>query len=96
MAKKTKRARIKLVKHIIVDGNVAEKGKTLEMDRVKATELVNAGQAEFVGEDEDEEDGRELEEREQYGVRVETPTHGDPGPVVLDDEPRAPKPKKRA
>lgn len=93
MAAKTKRARITLKKHVIVEGKIVEKGKTLEMDRHKATELVSAGQAEFVGEGEGEEDGRAVEEREQYGVRVERPTHGDPGPVVLDDESRSPKGK---
>lgn len=74
-------------------GEVVEKGKTLEMDWHKATELVSAGQAEFLDDSEGEEDGRAVEEREQYGVRVETPTHGDPGPVVLGDEPRRPKVK---
>jgi hypothetical protein len=93
MAGKTKRARIKLKKHVIVEDKVVEKGKTLEMDRHKATDLVNAGQAEFVDDDEGEEDGRAVEEREQYGVRIETPTHGDPGPVVLGEEPRRPKGK---
>lgn len=91
MAQKTKRARILLKKSIILEGKGhVEKGTTLEMDRHKATELVSVGQAEFIEDDEDEEDGREIEEREQYGVRVETPTNGDPGPAVLtgDDQAR--------
>lgn len=86
MATKTKRARIKLLKHVIIDGGkVAEKGSKLEMDRHKATELVSAGQAEFL--DEDDNDGREHEEEEQLGVRIERPTNGDPGVKNLDPKP---------
>lgn len=82
MAGKTKRARIKLLKHTIVEGKIAAKGSTVEMDRHKATELVAAKQAEFV--DEDADDDREREENPQYGVRIETPTHGDPGPEIVE------------
>ena len=82
MAVKTKRARIKLLKHVIIDGKHTDAGKTIEMDRHKATELVSVGQAEFVGED--DQDDRDVEEKEQYGVRVETPTHGDPGPREVE------------
>lgn len=85
MAAKTKRARIKLLKHVLIEGKHTEKGSKLEMDRSKATELVSAGQAEFV--DEDDEDGRDREEEEQIGVRIERPTHGDPGVRTLDPKP---------
>lgn len=85
MAAKTKRARIKLLKHVIIEGKHTEKGTRLEMDRHKATDLVSAGQAKF--EDEDEDDGRELEEEEQSGVRIERPTNGDPGVRHLDPQP---------
>jgi len=85
VAAKTKRARIKLLKHVIVEGKHVDKGSKLEMDRHKATELVAAGQAEFV--DEDADDDRELEESEQLGVRIEAPTHGDPGIRHLDPGP---------
>jgi hypothetical protein len=78
VAAKTKRARIKLLKHVLIEGKHTEAGSTLEMDRHKATELVSVGQAEFV--DEDNEDDREVEKGEQYGVRIESPTNGDPGP----------------
>lgn len=82
MAAKTKRARIKLLKHVIIEGKHTDKGKTIEIDRYFATSLVSAGQAEFVGED--DKDDRDVEEQEQYGVRIETPTHGDPGPREVD------------
>lgn len=82
MAAKTKRARLKILKNVIIEGKVAEKGATVEMDRHKATELVAAKQAEFV--DEDADDDREREESEQYGVRIEAPTHGDPGPEIVE------------
>jgi hypothetical protein len=82
VAAKTKRARIKLLKHVRIEGKVTEAGTTLEMDRHKATELVSAGQAKLV--DEDNEDDREVEKEEQYGVRIETPTHGDPGPREVE------------
>jgi len=92
MAKKSKRARIQLKKHVLINGKHTEKGTKLELDRVQASDLVSAGQAEFIDEGEGDEDGRDLEEREQYGVRVETPTHGDPGPRVIDQEPSRPEP----
>lgn len=87
MAAKTKRARIKLLKHVRIEGKHTEAGTTIEMDRHKASELVSSGQAKFV--DEDNEDDREVETGEQYGVRIETPTHGDPGPREV--EPNRPK-----
>ncbi len=89
MAQKAKRARIKLTKHIIVEGKHVDKGKTIELDRGKAQEIVSAGQAKFVDEDDEEPD--QAPGGEQYGVRIDTPTHGDPGPKVV--EPRAPKTK---
>jgi hypothetical protein len=92
VAAKTKRARIKLLKHVRIEGKHTEAGKTIEMDRHKATELVSTGQAEFV--DEDNEDGREVETGEQYGVRIEQPTHGDPGPQEV--EPNKPRVRKHA
>ena len=92
MAAKTKRARIKLLKHVLIEGKHTEAGSTIEMDRHKASELVSVGQAEFV--DEDNEDGREVEAGEQYGVRVESPTHGDPGPREV--EPNKAKVRKHA
>ena len=83
MAAKTKRAKITLLKHVRIDGKHTEAGSTVEMDRNKATDLVSAGQAKF--EDEDNEDERELEAGgEQFGVRIEAPTHGDPGPRVIE------------
>jgi hypothetical protein len=82
VAAKTKRARIKLKKHVLVEGKITEAGTTIELDRHKASELVSAGQAEFI--DEDNEDGREVETGEQYGVRIEAPTHGDPGPRKVE------------
>lgn len=85
MAAKTKRARIKLLKHVIIEGKHTDKGKTIEMDRHKASELVSAGQAEFV--DEENEDGREVEDGgEEFGVRIERPTHGDPGPAEVEHQ----------
>jgi hypothetical protein len=93
VAAKTKRARIKLVKNVIIEGKHTDAGKTIEMDRHKATELVSAGQAEFVNED-DKDDERDVEESEQYGVRIEKPTHGDPGPQEV--EPVKGKVKKHA
>lgn len=85
MAAKTKRARIKLLKHVIIEGKHTDKGSKLEMDRHKATELVSAGQAQFL--DEDDKDERELEDEEQIGVRIEQPTNGDPGVKNLDPKP---------
>lgn len=98
MAVKTKRARIKLVKHVLIEGKHVEKGSKLEMDRHKATELVSAGQAEFL--DEDDDDGRDREDgEEQLGVRIERPTNGDPGIKNLDPKPgqrgRGPSPNKK-
>jgi hypothetical protein len=84
VAAKTKRARIRLLKHVIIEGKHTDKGSKLEMDRHKATELVSTGQAEFMDEADDEKDGRDLEDGEQMGVRIEHPTHGDPGVKHLD------------
>jgi hypothetical protein len=94
VAAKTKRARITLLKHTIIEGKVTDKGTTVEMDRHKATELVSAKQAEFVEEDDEADDGREREESEQYGVRIETPTHGDPGPEIVEPHGIEPRSKK--
>jgi len=92
VAAKTKRARIKLLKGVIIEGKHTDAGKVIEMDRHKATELVAAHQAEFV--DEDKDDDRDLEGAEQHGVRIEAPTHGDPGPAEV--EPNRPKVRRHA
>ena len=70
------------MKHVIIEGKHTDAGKTIEMDRHKASELVSANQAKFV--DEDDEDGREVEAGETHGVRIEQPTHGDPGPAEVE------------
>ena len=95
MAAKTKRARIKLLKHVIIEGKHTDAGKTIEMDRHKASELVASGQAKF--DDEENEDGRDLEGEEQHGVRIEAPTHGDPGPAEVEpNRPRVTGARKHA
>ena len=88
MAQKTKRARVKLLKGVRIDGKHVDAGTTVEVDRSLANDLTAANQGELVEEDEEDRDGRELAP-EQMGVHVETPTHGDPGHEVR--EPRAPK-----
>jgi hypothetical protein len=89
VAVKTKRARVKLNKGVRIAGKHYDKGTTLEVDPVLASDMVAGNQAEFVQDNRGEEDGRDVEEKEQLGVRIEKPQHGDPGPREIKN--RSPK-----
>ncbi len=91
MAVKTKRARVKLNKGVRIAGKHYDKGTVLELDRALASDIVAGNQGSFVQEDSGEEDGREVEDHEQMGVRIEKPQHGDPGPREIKT--RSPKEK---
>jgi hypothetical protein len=73
---------VKLLKGVRIAGKHVDAGKTVEVDRSLANDLVAANQGELVDEEDEARDGRELD-ADQMGVRVETPTHGDPGHVEI-------------
>ena len=73
---------MKLLRGIRIAGKHVDKGKVIEMDRAQANDLVASNQGVIVDDDEEHHDGRPLAP-EQHGVHIETPTHGDPGPVEI-------------
>jgi hypothetical protein len=84
VATKTKRAKVKLLKGVRIDGKHVDAGKRIEVDKALANDLVAANQA-VLDEDEDrvENDLDSPLGTTQLGVQMENPTHGDPGHVEL-------------